>query len=250
MDVEYDDNAGKKLTPYARFKLQRDGIYPKTTIAFTDRICEKCKNMIYSGTFKCQTCANACGRRTYYKDVDATRITLAAKAARYRADDPEYYREKATRFSAKFRKDNPGYHARWQAKARLDPDYAAASIAASKVSAKKKPELQLLQTQKKRARKKSAPGRVVSGPEWLAIVTLCGNRCCICAVSGEEVPLEVDHIIPLTRGGSHDVDNVQPLCKPCNATKHKRMPKVLNFQPWARKRVQAAIDAHKKPKLF
>ena len=30
---------------------------------------------------------------------------------------------------------------------------------------------------------------------------------------------EIDHIIPLSKGGTYDDDNLQPLCKPCHATK-------------------------------
>lgn len=31
--------------------------------------------------------------------------------------------------------------------------------------------------------------------------------------------LEIDHIIPLSRGGRHDEDNMQTLCRPCNRKK-------------------------------
>jgi 5-methylcytosine-specific restriction endonuclease McrA len=42
-------------------------------------------------------------------------------------------------------------------------------------------------------------------------------RCCICAKTGVE--LEVDHIVPVARGGSDDMDNLQTLCVPCNRGK-------------------------------
>jgi hypothetical protein len=31
--------------------------------------------------------------------------------------------------------------------------------------------------------------------------------------------LEADHIVPLTRGGTDDIDNIQPLCGTCNRKK-------------------------------
>jgi 5-methylcytosine-specific restriction endonuclease McrA len=40
-----------------------------------------------------------------------------------------------------------------------------------------------------------------------------------CAVCGAEDRIEIDHIIPLARGGTHTCDNLQPLCKTCNCSK-------------------------------
>ncbi len=42
-------------------------------------------------------------------------------------------------------------------------------------------------------------------------------RCRICAKTGVE--LEVDHIVPIARGGSDEMENLQTLCVPCNRGK-------------------------------
>lgn len=37
--------------------------------------------------------------------------------------------------------------------------------------------------------------------------------------SGREVMLTVDHIIPKSRGGSNNPENLQPMCRKCNSSK-------------------------------
>lgn len=43
------------------------------------------------------------------------------------------------------------------------------------------------------------------------------NRCAYC---GLELPLGPDHAIPLSRGGSNDIENIVPACLTCNNRKH------------------------------
>ena len=49
------------------------------------------------------------------------------------------------------------------------------------------------------------------------ILKKCNYQCVQC---GAKKDLEVDHIIPLSRGGREDEDNMQILCKTCNRKKH------------------------------
>lgn len=43
-----------------------------------------------------------------------------------------------------------------------------------------------------------------------------------CSECGTMKNLSIDHIIPLSRGGSHSVGNMMTLCRSCNASKHAR----------------------------
>lgn len=44
-----------------------------------------------------------------------------------------------------------------------------------------------------------------------------------CAECGSRDRIEIDHIIPVSRGGSHGVGNLQPLCYDCNRGKGNRL---------------------------
>lgn len=48
---------------------------------------------------------------------------------------------------------------------------------------------------------------------------LCKQHDGKCLCCGEKKPLEADHIVPLTKGGSDGIENIQPLCRHCNAKK-------------------------------
>lgn len=52
--------------------------------------------------------------------------------------------------------------------------------------------------------------------EWKNLCSKYGNRCLRC---GEDKKLTVDHIIPISLGGSNTIDNLQPLCDFCNKSK-------------------------------
>ena len=53
--------------------------------------------------------------------------------------------------------------------------------------------------------------------EWYAILDSYGHKCLCCGRS--DVKLTIDHVIPISLGGKHSADNVQPLCGPCNSRK-------------------------------
>lgn len=52
--------------------------------------------------------------------------------------------------------------------------------------------------------------------EWDQLCAAYNHRCLCC---GECRPLTIDHVIPLSLGGSNTIDNLQPLCISCNDRK-------------------------------
>lgn len=73
----------------------------------------------------------------------------------------------------------------------------------------------------RRAREKGAGGRLPKGVKnYLSIKQK--QTCAICECYIEEGSGEVDHIVPLARGGTNEIENVQLLCQPCNRRKGAR----------------------------
>jgi len=65
--------------------------------------------------------------------------------------------------------------------------------------------------------------------DWLEILKLQGNQCVLCNRSFDEVKPTFDCIIPLSKGGRFTKDNVQALCKTCNAKKNAKILKIDRF---------------------
>jgi len=78
------------------------------------------------------------------------------------------------------------------------------------------------------AREKGAPIATLTVKEWYFIKQSYNFRCVYC---GKKVKkLTKDHIIPLSRGGNHTMDNVVPACFSCNSRK-KAGPPLCPVQP-------------------
>jgi 5-methylcytosine-specific restriction endonuclease McrA len=60
---------------------------------------------------------------------------------------------------------------------------------------------------------------------WDELKENYGNQCLNCGKT--RITLEVDHIVPLSLGGANDINNIQPLCRSCNARKHKS---IINYR--------------------
>jgi len=82
--------------------------------------------------------------------------------------------------------------------------------------------------QRRRARLIGAAGSY-SLAEWRSLLATY-DRCPMCLRSWHEIPapakggevITVDHVIPISRGGSNAIDNIQPLCYSCNSAKGDR----------------------------
>lgn len=49
-----------------------------------------------------------------------------------------------------------------------------------------------------------------------------GYRCVECGATNRDAKLEVDHVVPVSQGGTDELDNLQTLCEKCNQSKSNR----------------------------
>lgn len=62
--------------------------------------------------------------------------------------------------------------------------------------------------------------------DWEEMVFLCDDICIVPGCKGS--PVTQDHVVPMSRGGRHEITNLQPLCQSCNSSKHTR---TIDYRP-------------------
>lgn len=83
-------------------------------------------------------------------------------------------------------------------------------------------ERKLWLNNKRRALSMKASGSHTQG-EWENLKAQYNWTCPHCNRKEPIIKLTVDHIIPLSKGGSHNIENIQPLCKGCNSRKKDKI---------------------------
>jgi 5-methylcytosine-specific restriction endonuclease McrA len=164
-------------------------------------------------------------RRWHEQNRDHVRETQR----RWRQEHPEKSREYRRRWRVK----NPEYARQWRDKniERLierDRQWRKANRERKAINDRQwrlsNPQKRLAATQRRRARKAGNGGDFM--PEQWERLCCFYNHCCLACGQQPEV-LTVDHIVPLSLGGSNDISNLQPLCASCNSSKHDR---VIDFR--------------------
>jgi 5-methylcytosine-specific restriction endonuclease McrA len=85
------------------------------------------------------------------------------------------------------------------------------------------PEKCRLHCSKRRALKydNTPINELLTETQWQTLLAKYDGHCAYC---GKEVKLTLDHVIPLSKGGKHSIDNVVPACLHCNDSKGARTP--------------------------
>lgn len=164
--------------------------------------------------------------REYYK-VNSTRIR-AARRAYYKTNRErikqanrkyvELNREKVAESQRRWREANAEYLRNWEC------NYKAANLEKYKAYYQEyriaNPDKETSKRHTRRARRKAAPGKFTPN-EWRSLCEFYQNTCLCCGANDKL--LTPDHVIPLSKNGSNDINNIQPLCLSCNLKKGRKI---------------------------
>lgn len=88
----------------------------------------------------------------------------------------------------------------------------------------KKPGYKTLYEEVRRTRLAGNGGKFNYG-EWETLKAQYNWTCPCCKRGEPNIKLTMDHIIPVSKGGSSNIENIQPLCRSCNSKKHNKVIK-------------------------
>lgn len=155
-------------------------------------------------TFKDGDPCRKCGTNERYKNGNCRKCALnyyyenqgkqRERMIQWGRDNPERKRENKRRWVENNREKTREWSREWR---RNNPDKKAAA------------------KQRYRTRKTKAGGSYTA-EEFKALCKQYNNRCACC---GKKKKLEFDHVVPVSKGGSSDISNGQPLCRTCNVRK-------------------------------
>ncbi len=157
-----------------------------------------------------------------YRNTDgaaAKRRTVAANPERYAAINARYETgHKEERVESRRLRH---IERREEANAASREWYAAnreRAIENSKAVIRRNPERSRIFANRTRTKRVGAPGRDPTAAELIARFDAFGRRCVYCGVP-LGVDYHMDHVEPLTKGGSKWISNLAPACPPCNRSK-------------------------------
>lgn len=166
-------------------------------------------------------------KKKYWADPEIARAKSLIVAKRWYHNHKEEAnaksRESWIRNLDRYRKIARECARRYRAEGRVNKENAKA---AQRKYADKYPERVKATKNNNLSRRRATPGQVTA-KQWKQIILFYGRACAICHIPESEVPLTVDHFIPISKGGTNYWYNVWPLCLSCNSRKHDKVPTEL-----------------------
>ncbi len=198
----------------------------------TVKKCSKCKSYLLLSEFSknknmkdgrshyCKSCSKDARQKWLVNNIEAAReatrrwyknnIEKAHSASRkWKKINSEKEKETMKKYVENNKEKVREAQRNWR---KNNPDKARLS---SLNSVHKNPDAKKAKDHRRKAKKRGNGGSF-SPVEWKELREKYGNKCLCC---GEEKKLEADHVIPVIKGGTSNIENIQPLCRSCNAKK-------------------------------
>lgn len=211
------------------------------------KICTKCELLKQPNEFgsekrardgltsRCKECKNAATRawnqRTNYSSrwYQANKEKASEQIRQRYAENREYFAEHSRQYHWKNKEKRNEYRRLLHVKnAESEREYNARYREANRERrrqvwrewARNNREKIIENVHRRRARIAEADGDFTA-EQWIELCARYEYVCLCCERTGAK--LEADHIVPIARGGSNDINNIQPLCRSCNARKHTKI---------------------------
>jgi 5-methylcytosine-specific restriction endonuclease McrA len=172
--------------------------------------------------FRCRNCQNAATRAYYATHKEETHQRVKT----YRAKNPDKVYEWGRQYRESHREWYRTYQRLWRRKWRSDPKNAELDRERSRKFRPGYYKTHVAQyshySRMRRAQKLSAGGSY-SVSDIRKMYANQKGKCYWCSkkLNGQ---YHIDHVIPLSRGGSNDISNIVISCPPCNFEKNDRLP--------------------------
>lgn len=175
------------------------------------RICLGCKTVKHVDEF-------------YRSQSPTAKSGLRSRCKACCSPNPESYRPMSRISDEERRQRRIAATVRWQ---KNNPEKVAAiaarrtpeqSVAAARRWQKNHPEKTNALSAKRRAMKRGAGGSFTAD-DMATVKLILGPACLEC---GTRERVTFDHVVPLSLGGAHSIENIQVLCGPCNSKKGNR----------------------------
>ena len=201
-----------------RRNRKRKGIVPDSTIRLYCRQCGYFKESLPAD----RLCGDKC-RQEFDKEKREAKNELARDKW---ANDPEY-REKWNAYERKRKTSDPDYRKKMNAYGRKryanDPEYRKKVAAKNRTRRQERyandPEYRQRLLTKNRRKRNSRKLLVKLITRQMAKCYICSQR-----LPTESNLIHVDHVIPLSSGGTSDPSNLRAACSTCNLRKGARLP--------------------------
>lgn len=159
----------------------------------------------------CRLCANAANK----KWADANKEYRSAYDRQYYEDNKEEILQYKKEYNEEHKEERVAYDKQYYEENR------ETRLKQSKQWSKNNPDKWKERNQNRRARE-VGNGGAHTAQEWINLKEKYNHTCLSCRRQEPEIKLTEDHVLPLIKGGTNFIDNIQPLCLSCNCSKQDK----------------------------